>query len=99
MPPRGIAPYELLEQGPDVVQQRVLPLVDEQTGRGVQRLQMNRAVSDAALAYDLVDPVGGIDQLELLVRNPVDDTHESLDTRHAGRLLRFDRIGFHGLGF
>jgi len=55
------------------MQQRVLPLVDEDGRRRVQRLQMHQPVLDSALAHDLVDAVGDVEQLHPVVRNPVED--------------------------
>ena len=67
--PIAVAADGLFEQSADVVQQRVLPLVDEDRRGRVERLQVNDAVLHLALADDLVDAVGDIDEFELLVRN------------------------------
>jgi len=60
----------------NVVQQRILPLIDEYGRGGVEGLQVNHAVPDAAFADNFVDPVRDIDQLHAVVGNPVNDPIE-----------------------
>src|SRR5258708_30609334 len=55
-----VAVDDALEEGPDIVQEGVLPLVQEQRRRGVQGLEGHQAVANAAFTNDVVDAVGDI---------------------------------------
>src|SRR5206468_2910613 len=92
---------QLFEEVLDVLQQRVLPLVDEHRRGGVQRLQMHDAVPDAALANDFVDAVRDVDQLRTVAGDPVHDAVEDPETGLPRRTvfgcddLRLNRLSAH----
>jgi len=49
-----VAAHQVFQDRAHVGQQRILPFVEEDGCRRVQRLQVNDAVADAALAHDVV---------------------------------------------
>src|SRR5438128_7152690 len=81
--PALIPAHHFLEQGSDVVQQRILPFVNEHGCGGVQRLQMHNAVADAALAHDLIDAVRNVDELQALAGDPVRDAAEDFESARS----------------
>src|SRR5690242_10508847 len=76
MAPTALAANHLVQERLDVVQQCVLPFVEEDSGGSVKGLQVNQPVADAALAHDLVDEVGSVDKMQALVRNTIDHPAE-----------------------
>src|SRR5579871_1592638 len=87
MPPGILAVNQIVQKVLDVVQQCVLPFIDEDGCRGMQRLQVHDAVANPALAHDLVDSIGDVDQLHALVGDPIHHTIEDFD---SAALLCFD---------
>lgn len=78
VPPRILTGDQIVEEGPHIVQQRVLPLVDEDRRGGMKRLQMHHSFPDSALADDLVDAIRDVDQLHPIAGDPVHDAVEHL---------------------
>jgi len=89
MAPVGVRVDQLVQELFDVVQQSVLPLIDEDGRGGMQRLQVHHAVADPALAHDVVDAIGHVDQLHAIVGDPIYDAVKNLKTRHRLRLAGF----------
>lgn len=85
--PIAISVNQAVQKCADVVEQSVLPFVDEDGRGGVQGLQMYDAIADAAFADNLVDAVGDVDQLHPLIGNPIDDAVEDLKTGRSVRRL------------
>ncbi len=52
--------HHLLEEPLHVVQECVLPLINEDSGGGVQSLQMNETIADAALTDDFIDTLSHV---------------------------------------
>ncbi len=85
MPPEGLSADKTFEKILDVVQQRILPFVDEDGGGGVQGLQMYDAVANAAAANYLLDTVRSINQLHAVICDPVDDASEEFESAERNR--------------
>src|SRR5579863_2550477 len=88
----------LLQKMFHVVNESVLPLIEEDARSGVQRLQVHQAVTNAALAHDFVDSLGDVEQLHSLTGDPVHDPTEYLVTP-GGTSLRRSRFHFKYLNF
>src|SRR5207247_3569102 len=89
MAPIRFPRHHILEKALHVLQQGILPLVQEYRGGGVQRLQMDDAVAHAALADDLIDAVRDVDELHPVIGDPV---------QHPVEHLESPRIWRHGSG-
>ena len=48
----------------------------------MERLQVDDSVANSAFAHDLVDPLGNVEELQTVVRDPVDDPIEDFITRY-----------------
>src|SRR5712692_6312513 len=79
MAPALIARHHLVQKRPHIVQQCILPLVNEYSGCCMERLQVNKSIPDAALVYDLVNAIGNIDELHALACDPIHDTVEDFE--------------------
>jgi deoxyribonuclease-4 len=66
--------HNLVEKGLHIFEQSILPFVQENSSRRMQRLQVDNAFANAALPDDLVDAVGYIDQFHPVLRDPVQNT-------------------------
>jgi hypothetical protein len=58
--PIGFLRDYLFEEAADVLNQRILPLVEKHGSGGMQRLQVHNPVANSALADDLIDAVGDV---------------------------------------
>src|ERR1039457_2329568 len=88
---------DALEEALDIVEKRLLPFVQEQRGRGVQGLQVHETVANAALADDVVDAIGDVEQLQALIGDPVDDAAKDPISGNGQCLQRCGRLVFDGV--
>jgi hypothetical protein len=92
--------HHLAKECLHVVAECILPFVQEDSRRRVERLQVNQAIANTALSDDLIHTVGDIQQLHPFsgdpVDNPTEDPVTDLDTRPAS--VGFDRDLGRGFG-
>src|SRR5579872_5166395 len=90
MAPIHFSRHYIFQKALHVVQQGVLPLVEKNGGGGMERLEMDNPVANAALADDLIDAVGDVDQLRAIARDPVEHPVKDLEpTRQRPGLFRY----------
>ena len=88
----------LFQEELHIVNERILPFVEEHARSCMQGLQVHQAVANAALTNDFVDALGDVEQLHAVAGDPIQDTIKDLITaRGAG--LRGLRFGFQYLDF
>ena len=105
MPVVVLALDDVVKELPNVMEQGVLPFIQEHGGRGVERLQVHQSVTYPTLPNDLIDAISDIQHLHPVLSNPIENSAEDLIVALRNRLwrrlneLKFRRQGLGGCHF
>ena len=92
VPPVAVPVDEFAEKRANVVEQRLLCLVDEERERRVRRSDEGDPVADARASHPGLDPRHDVDELQPLVRVQAHQVGVNLAQRLHGDLLRVDQV-------